>query len=330
MLINPHPYGADRYAPLNNRPWPNMRAGRELELLVDADQMVYLAGFAIEHEDIYVFDQQGWVVFQCDGRKKLNDWMRKQPAELRETLIVDSAAWVEPFDKTELILTQKAKTIRAAARTDRMRWYLTKGSTLWRNEDAHIQEYKGNRKEMRKPLAYDHIRAYMQRKYRAKILEGLEADDGVAALARERPGEVIICSPDKDLRTIPGLQLNPLSHRIGEGVVFVSELVACRNLYVQMLMGDKIDNIKGLSGDRHSPGWGPVKAKAAIEQFICEGDMADFVEKEYQKTYPNGVIGHSGEHIPWWRMLEETANLLFLRRYHDTKFKWEPNHVEHR
>lgn len=326
MLINPHPYhkSGDPYAPLNNRPWPNMKSGGELMNLVDADMLVYAAGFAIEHCDYFVYDQRGVTIFQCEGKANLNKWMKAQEPKYLEELEIDSADWQEPLDKAGLIITQRAKAIVKASRTQKMRWYLTKGSTLWRNEDAHIQEYKGNRKEMRKPLAYDYIREYMVKKYRAKVLEGLEADDGVAALAREKPGQVIITSGDKDLRTIPGLQLNPSNPKINDGVVFISELAACRNLYVQMLMGDKIDNIKGLSGDKTCPGWGPVKAKAVMDEYICEGDMAKFVEKQYQLTYPNGVLGHAGEHIPWWQMLEETANLLFLRRYRETKFKWTP------
>lgn len=324
MLVNPHPYSSERYKPLNNKPWPNMKSGADLVNLVDADMLVYAAGFAIEHCDYWVYSPRGDVVFQCDGKDKLNRWLKKQKPEYLDTLEIDWAEWIEPFDKAGLIITQRAKAIVNAARTKKMRWYLTKGSTLWRNDDATIQPYKGNRVDMRKPQAYDYIRDYMTQKYRAKTLMGLEADDGVAALARENPGQVIITSGDKDLKTIPGLHLSPTKPAINDGVVFISEMQACRNLYVQMLMGDRIDNIKGLSGDKRRPGWGPVKARAAMDQFICEGDMADFVAKQYQLTYPDGVIGYEGTHLSWTEMLEETANLLFLRRYRETKFKWEP------
>lgn len=326
MLTNPHPYrkDGDPYGPLNNKPWPNMKSGSQLVGLVDADMLVYLAGFAIEHRDCWAVDEQGAAVFECSGRDTMNRWKKKQDPEFLATLEFDEHHWVEPFDKAELILSQRTKAIRAAAHTTKLRWYLTKGSTLWRNEDANVQKYKGNRDNMTKPLAYDHIREHLKTRYRAKVLAGLEADDGVACLARENPGEFIIISPDKDLRTIAGLQLNPDKRHIGEGIVFVSELVACRNLYIQMLMGDKADNIKGLSGTVGKPGWGPVKAASAITQFVTEGDMADFVAEQYKLTYPNGTTGLDGKHMMWWEILEETANLLFLRRYRETRFKWEP------
>lgn len=326
MLVNPHPYykGDDPYRPLNSKPWPNMKSGRELIGLVDADMFVYAAGFAIEHNDCYVFRPDGGIAFRCDGKRELNAWIKKHPTWEEYGYEVCIDFWVEDFDKAELILSQRTKAIRNAAHTTQLKWYLTKGSSLWRNEDARLQPYKGNRTDMRKPEAYDHIREHLQQRYKAKVLSGLEADDGVAALARENPGQMIIISPDKDLRTIPGLQLNPMKPHINNGIVFVSELVACRNLYIQMLMGDKIDNIKGLSGTKGKPGWGPVKARAAMESFITEGDMADFVVKQYQAAYPDGATGWTGEHMMWWEILEETANLLFLRRYRDTQFKWEP------
>lgn len=323
MLINPHPYGADPFRPLNNRPWPNMLHGSALRNLVDADMLVYAAGFAIEHCEYYVFGKQGDVVFRCDGKDKFNRWKKQQKPEDLDTYTFDEHEWIEPFDKAGLIINQRAKAICRAACTQKMSWYLTKGSTLWRNEDARIQAYKGNRVDMRKPQAYDYIRQYMADRFGAKTLMGLEADDGVAALARENPGKVIVTSGDKDLKGIPGLHLSPTQPHINDGVVFISELEACRNLYVQMLMGDRIDNIKGLSGDKQRPGWGPVKARAAMSQLICEGDMAAFVENQYRLTYPDGVIGYTGEHLTWQEMLVETANLLFLRRYQETRFHME-------
>jgi hypothetical protein len=327
MLVNPFPYCGntmDRYKPLNNKPWPNMKQGSKLLNLVDADMLVYAAGFAIEHCDFWVYSKRGDVVFQCDGKDRLNRWMKQQSPEVLAELEIDSSEWIEPFDKSGLIITQRAKAIVNASRTQRMNWYLTKGSTLWRNEDAKIQAYKGNRVNMRKPQAYDYIREYMTQKYRAKTLLGLEADDGVAAIARENPGQVIVTSGDKDLKTIPGLHLSPTMPAINDGVIFISELQACRNLYVQMLMGDRIDNIKGLSGDKQHPGWGPVKSRAAMAEFICEGDMADYVARQYEIAYPDGVIGYEGDHLTWQEMLCDTANLLFLRRYRETQFIWEP------
>jgi len=158
--------------------------------------------------------------------------------------------------------------------------------------------------------------------FRAKIHVGIEADDIVAEEARENIGQVIVASGDKDLLTVEGWHLN--LGNIKEGVHYVTALAACRNLYGQMLTGDKIDNIKGLSGGNDKKGWGVIGAMKALSEYDNEYDMAKFVAKEYKSKYPDGVMSEDGTtHLTWQDMLVETANLLFLRRYQDVRFKWE-------
>jgi hypothetical protein len=265
-----------------------------------------------------VYDMDENLVGHFKGKASYNKWVKKNPGVEHE---LDWHEWIEPVDKAEWIIKNKARQIRDTTHNAVQKWYLTKGSSLWRNKDATIQEYKGNRKEMRKPVYYEDLRQFMVDRYRAKILRGMEADDSVAAQARENPGEVVVVSGDKDLRTVAGLHLNP--SKLKDGVEFVSELEACRFLYSQMLMGDRIDNIKGLSGTKGNPGWGVVKATKAMEQFVNEYDMASFVAEQYKGKYPDGTIGYEGDHLSWQEILCETANLLFLRRYRDTKFIWE-------
>lgn len=317
MLINPLPYAEDLQQPLNSKPWPNMSKGSDLLNLVDADIFTYAAGFAVEHCEYMAYNTAGKLIGHWKGKSDYNKWKKKN-FDIEHEL--DWAEWIEPLEKSLFIVNRKQKQIRDVTHGAKQKWYLTKGSTLWRNDDATIQGYKDNRKEMRKPKYYDDLREHMIKRMRAKMCEGLEADDSVAATARNNPGEVIITSGDKDLRTIAGLHLNP--SKLKDGIEFVSELEACRFIYIQMLTGDKIDNIKGLSGTRQAPGWGPVKAGNAINQFITEYDMAKYVAQQYKATHPAGCININDEHMTWEEMLVETANLLFLRRYRNTKFKW--------
>ena len=324
MLINPIPFSKEGLdAPLNDKPWSGMMSGRELTLLVDADMFVYADGFICEHSEPIAFAPDGSVIGQWKNKSSYNMWLKANPDVEHE---LDFYEWMESLDTGLMVLNAMRRDLRAATHGARQRWYLTKGSTLWRNEYATIQGYKDNRKDMKKPVYYDDLRQYMVDKFGAKILKGLEADDGVAALAREHPGKMIIGSGDKDLLTVPGLHINP--GKIKEGVFFQSELAACRFLYGQMLTGDKVDNIKGLSGDKQHPGWGPVKARKAMEQFDNEYDMATFVAQQYALKYPEGIMleddmGHVAGHMSWKQMLVETANLLFLRRYEHTAFSWE-------
>jgi len=282
---------------------------------------VYAAGFAVEHHEPIAYGEGGKLLFHGKGKAEYNKWCKKHPHLAAQVVNLDYLDWIEDFDKCEMILKQKRLLIKNATRNSPQSWYLTKGSTLWRNEDATIQAYKGNRKEMVKPVYYDECRQFMIDRFRAKVCQGMEADDSVAQAARDNEGSVIVASGDKDLRTISGYQLGLGS--IKKGVEYVTPLQACRNLYIQMLMGDRIDNIKGLSGTKGKRGYGIKTATKAIEQYITEYDMAKFVAKEYKSKYPDGVMSEDGTtHLTWQEMLVETANLLFLRRYQDVRFKW--------
>lgn len=324
MLINPIPFSTEGLrAPLNTQPWPGIAHGKQLTALVDADMFVYAAGFACEHSEPIAYSPDGQMLGHWKNKSSYNKWLKENPDVEHE---LDFDEWQEELDSGLLILNMKRKQIREATHGAKQRWYLTKGSSVWRNEYATIQPYKGNREDMPKPHYYDELRAYMKQAFKAKVLKGIEADDAVAYMARQHPHTSVIVSGDKDLLTIPGLHLNP--SKMEEGVFFQSELEACRFLYGQMLTGDGIDHIRGLSGTKDKPGWGKVKARKAMEQFDNEHDMAVFVAEQYALTYPDGVMceddmGHVSGHLSWQQMLVETSNLLFLRRDQDTAFIWE-------
>lgn len=322
MLINPLPYMADPHEPITDTPVKDKLPYSECRSLVDADMFVYAAGFAVEHREPLAYDKDGKFLGQWSKKSAFNTYCKKHPAFAERVAEVDIHFWIEEFEKCEFILKNKRKQITSVSRHSPQRWYLTKGSTLWRNEDATIQKYKGCRDDMIKPVYYDECRQFMIDTFHAHVCEGLEADDSVAATARNELGRVIVFSGDKDLRTVAGYQCN--TGKMKEGIFYVTPLEACRNLYIQMLTGDRIDHIKGLSGDKHKAGWGPITARRAIEQFITEYDMAKFVASEYAKRYPDGVMAEDGiTHLTWQEMLVETANLLFLRRYHHTQFTWK-------
>ena len=110
---------------------------------------------------------------------------------------------------------------------------------------AIYPQYKANRVNTRKAPGYGAFREYVQSTYTSLCFENVEADDVVGLKAEE--GDLIY-SKDKDLKTIPGLHLEP------DGTVFeVTELAANRQLYRQILCGDAADGYKGCPGigDRH-------------------------------------------------------------------------------
>jgi DNA polymerase-1 len=115
-------------------------------------------------------------------------------------------------------------------------------------------EYKGNRKNQRKPLCYGYLKQLMFIDYPCYQEDTLEADDLLGIWATDPREDVrsIIVSDDKDLRTIPGF------HYSSDKLTWVDKHEATFNLYKQTLTGDTTDGYKGV------PGIGPVKAERML------------------------------------------------------------------
>ena len=148
--------------------------------------------------------------------------------------------------------------------------YLT-GKGNFRHEIAVTAPYKGTR-VAEKPYHFQLLREYMERAWGFEVVDGMEADDAIGIEAyRHEPEETIIVSIDKDLNMIRGHHYN----FVKEEKYFVTEEEAIRNFYLQILTGDKVDNIKGLQGI------GPVKSKKLLADCNTELEMYEAVLKAY-------------------------------------------------
>ena len=163
--------------------------------------------------------------------------------------------------------------------------YIT-GKGNFRNEIAVTEPYKGNRKDAKRPVHYEAIRNHLQR-LGAELVEGQEADDAVAIEATINGGWIV--SIDKDLDQVPGWHYNFVKHE----EYYVTEEEGLRNLYTQVLTGDRTDNIIGLKGI------GLKKAAKLLED--CK------TEREY---YDACLKAYDGNEL---RVIEN-LNLLWLRR----------------
>jgi DNA polymerase-1 len=121
--------------------------------------------------------------------------------------------------------------------------------------------YKRNRGPG-KPEAFMAVRKFLEDTYQSFTLDHLEADDTMGILhTSERYKDSVIVTVDKDLLGVPGRHFNPTTGRIP---FTVKPLTAELHWMKQTLMGDLVDNIKGI------PGVGPktadtILAKAAFE-----------------------------------------------------------------
>lgn len=145
------------------------------------------------------------------------------------------------------------------------------GKTNFRYDLAVTVPYKGNRKNLDRPIHYQALRDHMVTRLGAEVTEDMEADDAVA-MASMQPNTLIV-HVDKDLDQLEGEHYNP----VRDEYYTVTEFEGLKNFYVQMLTGDRIDNIVGLEGI------GPVKARKALQDCKTELELYEATWKMYQK-----------------------------------------------
>lgn len=121
--------------------------------------------------------------------------------------------------------------------------------------DQIYDAYKANRKDKPKPRHLSFCRDYLIINYNAIESFGAEADDYIATRATELGEDAIIVSVDKDFLQVPCTFYNFVK---GEFTRVTPEQ-GMQFFYKQILTGDTVDNIKGVSGI------GPVKADKILK-----------------------------------------------------------------
>jgi DNA polymerase-1 len=125
--------------------------------------------------------------------------------------------------------------------------------------------YKGHRNR-KKPCGYKRVINKLKEEYPVVVMPTLEADDALGIYATKEPGH-IICSPDKDMRQIPG-QLYDLT----DGVLTVEPEEGRRWHLIQTLAGDQTDGYAGVPG---------IGIKRAVALFEKEGYTWNTVVKAF-------------------------------------------------
>jgi len=113
-------------------------------------------------------------------------------------------------------------------------------------------EYKGHRNR-KKPCGYKRVITELSNRYEVIKLPTLEADDALGIYATANPGN-IVCSPDKDLRQIPGKLFDM------KELTTVDPIEGAKWHLIQTLAGDQTDGYSGV------PGIGIKRAVALFEE----------------------------------------------------------------
>lgn len=129
--------------------------------------------------------------------------------------------------------------------------------------------YKGHRNR-KKPCGYRRVIEALKKEYHVVVMPTLEADDALGIYATKEQGH-IICSPDKDMRQIPG-ELYDMS----DGTVTITKEEGDRWHLIQSMAGDQTDGYGGV------PGIGIKRADALLTEYGATWETVKqaFADKE--------------------------------------------------
>jgi len=165
--------------------------------VIDADSIVYAAAFAA----------QDWAIFDEDGNM-CNVYDSKSDAK---EAAIHAGDVVEPQPRSDDDAKANADSIIDSIildlNPDQLQVWLTHPDSSANFRKSVDPNYKENRKNFVKPYHFKTVRQHLLDSWEAEVSrEGWEADDEVAAIGWQshEQGNVVICSIDKDLDTVPG------------------------------------------------------------------------------------------------------------------------------
>ncbi len=141
--------------------------------LIDADSLIYKAGFTFESKDTW---NQLEIECGIETDPEITISADLQLAKNAIDAILENIAWNTGADTLELWLTA-GDNFRYSVKSD----------------------YKHNRKASRKPQHFGELWKYLISEYGAKVATGYEADDVVVYLKTKDPDNYTLCAIDKDV-----------------------------------------------------------------------------------------------------------------------------------
>ena len=293
---------------------------RNRTALIDADVLVYKIGFAGQDQVHSVLNEDGEVLEKFDKKPDANDFMELLALQgcmnpRLETAVIPK----EESDVEGMLDTAINKIVQLSGASDYV-CYLS-GKTNFRSVSAKYQPYKANRLDSVKPHHYGFIRDCITNNHPMILSDNCEADDLLAIdlydefKKAEESGdkldcEVILCTIDKDLRNVPGWHYN-MTHKEIDWVLLED---ADRHFAMQLLTGDRVDNIPGLSFfSEGKKKVGPATAKKMLGEAVTKQELYSAVCVAYQDLVDED----------WHDKLENSGLLLWMQRKPEQMFNIE-------
>jgi len=234
--------------------------------LHDLDGYIYAIG-AISEKVYYTVDD-----LRFDYKSQANDYCEETNKNLDA---IGREVEAEPVSHALNAIKITVDAATEAAGCDSAELYLSPTGT--ENFRFSIYpEYKANRAASHKPVHYKALRDYAVKHMGAEICPAMEADDMLAIRANELGQDrFVIITNDKDLFQVPGRFYDWKKKK----TVDMDEEGSRLCLYMQVLTGDSIDNIKGCKGI------GPAKAAHALKHAADDVEMLEVCKWLYLKAH---------------------------------------------
>jgi len=270
--------------------------------LVDADSLIYLAGFIGEktHYEAVVESDKGELgVAQFSSAKEMQAYEGK---------VLDYHTWKElkPLSFSLAVVKDKLQFIADKYSCSPEVYIKGDNQYNFRDKYATLAGYKANRVNTAKPEYYDDIRRYLRDRWGAVQVQSQEVDDEVGCRLTELAGKkVVICSPDKDLDQFPGLHWNYRSN-----VEYDMTAEDAQNwFWQQVLSGDPSDNIKGCYKVGES---GAKKIIEELDPLLTQHGIWTEVVKQYAVSTEKPGCPYAD--LDPYEVALENARLVYMRR----------------
>lgn len=161
-------------------------------------------------------------------------------------------------------------------------------------------EYKANRPP--KPTNLVDLKNYYVKYWNATITDGIEADDYIATNYLEND---IIATTDKDYRQLDAWIYNLSSRDTykGEGTIY---------FFIQMLTGDKIDNIPGIKNPKKAHWEEPPNFTEKTARMELIGKTVEEMKELVQNLYDDQEKFHRHASLLWLRRSENDSYIKHI------------------
>jgi hypothetical protein len=257
-----------------------------MQLLIDADILLYKAGFAAQKTLRHVFEgEQGspdaFYMGTYDNAADAKAFM-----EQYDDVFVETEIEAEPVGHA----IHNLKTIleRTCEENECSNYLLVlSGDCNFRDAVAFTRPYKGNRDKLHKPVHYAALKEYIIAKHPHIVAtDCMEGDDVLGIM--QQGLDTTICSIDKDLLMIEGIHYN-----LDSGKTAYQEGIDSWRAFVgQLITGDTVDNVPGL------PGMGKKKAEKLLLE-TPRAELWDILSGMYMEAYNNEDVIYEQARLLW-------------------------------